>query len=172
MAKSKKTKKEEIVVESASDEVRKLTTILTIIIGVVCVFYIITVLVTKNNSNLKYSKEDQISEISYDTILASDITSKKGTYYVLVYEEENPYVSLFQSNLSKYTELETHDMVYYVDLNDALNQKYKGEENSFDTSHFVFSGTTLLKMHDGTIETVYDNEEAIDVHLKDLIATT
>lgn len=171
MAKNKKKEKEKVVVETAADEVKKLTTILMVIIGVVCLFYIITMLITKNNSGLKYSKQDEISEISYDTILASDITTKSGDYYVLIYDKDDPYISLFQSYFSKYAALEIHDMVYYVDLNDALNQKYKGDVSSFDTSHFIFSGTTLLKMHDGSINSIYDTDEAIESYLKDLIST-
>lgn len=170
MAKKKNIKNQPVVVETASDEVKKLSVILMIIIGIVCVFYIVTVLLTKNNSGLKYSTHDEISEISYDTILASDILSKNGTYYVLVYDEENPYVSLFKTYISKYTSLEQHDMVYYVDYKDALNKKYVSEESSFDKNYLLFSSTTLLKINNGNIEAVYDNDAAIQEQLKSLTA--
>lgn len=172
MSKEKKIRKKEIIEESATDEVKKLATILVTIVGIVCIFYIITVFVTKRNGDLQYSVQDEISEISYDTILASEITLKKGSYYVLIYERENPYTSLFKSYLSKYTALEKHDMVYFVDLNDALNQKYRGDSSSYEAPNLAFNKITLLKMQDGNIENVYDDEDSIELYLKNLITTT
>lgn len=172
MAKNKKVNKEPVVIDSATDEVKKLVTILTIVIGIVCIFYIITVFVTKNNGNLKYSKNDSVSEISYDTILASDITRKNGDYYVLVYKNSDQYLTLFKSYISKYVALDNHSDVYYVDILDALNQKYYGENNSFDVNNLVFNDTTLLHMNDGNILDIYDNDEAIESYLKSLITNS
>lgn len=170
MAKNNNTERTNVAVEGSMDEVKKMTTILGIIVAVICIFYIITVIVTKNNGSLKYATHDEISEISYDTILASDIFLKNGTYYVLAYDDSNPYLSLFESYISGYMGLEEHNMVYYVDLNDSFNQKYIGEENSFDKNHLIFTSTTLLKIKDGNIESTYDSETSILEHLKNLTA--
>lgn len=167
----KNNQKRDVIVETATDEVKKLSTILVAIIGIVCLFYIITVFVTKNNSGLNFNVQDEVSEISYDTILASDIFGKNGTYYVLAYDEENPYVSLFKTYINEYMKLEQHDMVYYVDLSDAFNQKYISDESSFDKNHLAFSSTTLLKINNGNIESTYDTDETIQNYLKNLIKT-
>jgi len=153
---------------SSSFELKKLSTILVSIIGVVCIFYIITVVVTKNIGGLRYSKDDEISEISYTDILASDILKKEGSYYVLVHDNDDVYMELYNSYLSSYTSSEDSLSVYYVDLNDALNKKYKADENDFSSSNLHFSGTVLLKVANGNVESHYADNESISEHLKSL----
>ena len=171
--KSTRTKKinvtNKVETVSATDELRKLSTILIVIVGVICVFYIITVIVTKNNQNLQYQLSDNISQISYTDILASDILKKDVTYYVLVKEKDEPYISLYETYISSYIAKEDYLNVYYVDLNDALNQNYKAVESNFDISNLKFKDTTLLKIANGSIESVYNNNNSINQHLKSLI---
>lgn len=164
-----KSNSKNLSTDSATGELKKISIILVSIIGIVCVFYIITVVVTKGNQTLLYSKEDSISQISYTEILASDILNKDGTYYVLVEDSEDAYLDLFRDYMNAYIALDEHFSVYYVDLNDAFNQNYKGDENNFENDKLVFKGTTLLKVSNNNIESVYENNESISNHLKDLI---
>lgn len=159
-----------IVQESANDELKKLSTIIFSIVGLVCVFYIITMLITKNNGTLKYQRSDEISQISYTQILASDILNKNGTYYVLVKDNKDAYISLFENYISTYSSLDEHLNVYYVDLNDALNKKYYAGENSIFVDNLKFNSTTLLKISNGNIESSYTDSKSINDYLKSLVS--
>lgn len=158
-----------VVMGSASDELKKLSTILVSIIGILCIFYIITIVITRNSSGLKYSVSDDVSQISYTDILASDILNKSGSYYVLVRDNNDYYLEVYDLYLSSYTSSEESLTVYYVDLQDALNQKYKASESDFSNSNLKISGTTLLKIVDGTVNASYDDNESITNHLKSLV---
>jgi len=163
------TGREILGVNSAMDELKKISIILASIIGIVCIFYMITIVVTKNNNSLKYSVTDEISQISYTDILASDILRKDGSYYVLVKDNKDAYVELYDMYLSSYVSSENSLAVYYVDLNDAFNQDYRGSETDLSSSKLQFKDTTLLKIVDGKIESSYKNSETISEHLKSLV---
>lgn len=153
---------------STSNEMKKLSTILFSIIGIICVFYIITVVVTKNTGGLKYSVTDEVSQISYTDILASDILRKDGTYYVFVEDADDYNLGVYDSYISSYVALENSLPIYYVDLNDALNQKYKASENDFSSSNLKFNGTSLLKIVDGKVELSFGDNQSIMSHLRSL----
>ena len=151
---------------STSNEIKKLSTILISIVGVICIFYIITVIVTKNIGGLKYSVTDEISQISYTDILASDILRKDGAYYVFVEDDMDANLGVYDSYISSYVALENSLPIYYVDLNDALNQKYKSSESDFSVSNLKFNGTTLLKIVDGKVELSFGDNQSIMSHLR------
>ena len=158
-----------VVMGTATDELKNLSIILISIIGVICIFYIITVFITKNNSGLKYQTSEQLSQISYTDILASDILNRNGTYYVLVKDDEDTNLDLYNSILSSYASKADGVLVYSVDLNDALNQQYKGTDNNFSSSELKFKETCLLKVVDGKIESSYGDKNSIIDHLKTLV---
>lgn len=166
---TKKIEKQSISSESATNELRRLSTILISIVGVICIFYITTIIITKKNGSLQYQISDEISQISYTDILASDILRKDEAYYVLVKDDNDAYVNLYETYISSYTSLENHLQVYSVDLNDALNQAYKAEQNNFSSEKLQFKGTTLLKISNNTIEATYEDSTTINQHLKSLV---
>ena len=168
MSKKKINNNQMIEQESASAELRKLSTIILSIVGVICVFYIITMLVTKNNGSLKYQPKNEIAQISYTQILGSDILKKNGTYYVLVENDDDEYISLFKTYISTYTSSDEHLDFYYVDLKDALNKKYLSEKSNVSIDNLKFSDTTLLKISNGNIESSYTDSNSINEHLKSL----
>ena len=168
MSKKKINNNQIIEQESASVELRNLFTIIISIVGVICVFYIITMLVTKNNGTLKYQSKGEISQISYTQILASDILNKNGTYYILVENDNDKYISLFKTYISTYVSFDEHLDFYYVDLKDALNKKYLSEKSNISVDDLKFSGTTLLKISNGNIESSYIDSNSINDYLKSL----
>lgn len=166
---SKKNQKQGMPVESATNELRRLSTILVSIVGIICVFYIVTIIVTKNNESLHYKTSNEISEISYIDILASDILKKEGAYYVLIKDNSDSYISLYEKYVTSYTSTEEHLPVYYVDLNDALNLNYRSEQNDFSIENLKFKGTTLIKVSNHSIESFYEDSASINEHLRSLV---
>lgn len=156
-------------IEGATNELKKLSMIITSIIGIICLFYIVTVIVTKGNQTLKYSKNEIESQISYTDILASDILRKDGSYYVLIEDNNDPYIELYKTYISSYVGTEEHLSVYFVDLNDSLNQKYRAEKNDFSNENLKFKGTVLLKIGDRKVESYYQDSTSINEHLKSLV---
>lgn len=154
---------------TALDELKKLFIILISIVGIICVFYIITAVITKNNGKLKYFNNDEISQISYTDILASDILNKNGAYYVFVNDTEDVNEDLYVDVLAAYSSKDASLSIYYVDLYDALNQDYVGTENSFSSSDLKFKESCLLKIVDGRIVDTYTGKDSIIGHIKSLI---
>lgn len=170
LAKTHNKMKQSISVESATSELRRLFIILISIVVIICVFYIITLLVTRKNQTLKYQTNNEVSQISYTDILVSDVLLKDGSYYVLVKNSEDVYMNLYELYISSYISLEEHLPFYYVDLNDAFNQRYKSDQSNFSPENLKFKDTTLLKVSNHMIEASYDNNISISEHLKSLVA--
>lgn len=168
-AKSLNVQKKSEQIEEATNELKKLSIIITCIIGVACLFYIVTEIAIKGNQKLKYSKNEIISQISYTDIIASDILEKDGSYYVLVEDDNDPYIELYKTYISSYVGTEGHLSFYSVDLNDYFNQKYKADENDFSSQNLKFKGTVLLKIVDRSVESYYQDSTSISEHLKSLV---
>lgn len=157
-----------IKLEEAKTELRKLVAILVCMIILICIFYVIASVVTKNNSKLKYVSNEEVSQISYTDILASDILNKNGAYYVLVKESDNQYVGLFETYVSSYKTKTDSLPVYFVDLDNALNKKYIAEQSNFASDALKFKGTTFLKINDHKVEFAYETNDEINAHMKEL----
>ena len=156
--------------EEVRNEIQNLLIIITCIVGIIIILYFITEFVTNKKQLLKYSKVDAVSQISYTDIMASDILRKEGSYYVLVEDENDSYMELYKTYITSYLDIEGHLPVYFVDLNDSLNQKYMAEENDFSSQNLKFKGTVLLKIVDGRVENHYQDSASISEHLKTLVA--
>lgn len=151
-----------------STEYKKLGIIIFIIITVFLIFYLITSLLTKDNKDDIFENELETTEIQYNEIIIGSMFDKKGEYYVLLENNEDPYLELFENYLS--TIREKNHKIYTVDLSSAFNKKYIAEESNYDENDFKIKDTTLLKLKDGEILNHYELKEDIQKKLSELVA--
>ena len=168
--KNAKNVKNNVEVVSTSDEMKKLGKIVVSLFIIIGIFYIIAVYVSKNTGNLKFVPSKSVeSNISYETILASDILSKDGEYYVLVNtDSKNPWLETYVKAIEDYKSKDEHLKFYKVDLEDALNKRYVGEENNLEKDNLKFTKKILLKIKDGNIVENYSDSIEIYSHITSL----
>ena len=153
------------------NEVKKFIRMIVIIVVVFIVFYLITILATRHHKKGYTPSSTTPAVIQYDEIILSQLyNQKENEYFVLIKGEEDPYLSLFESLLSQFETKENGFTYYTIDLSSAFNQRFVGEEASFDPNGLRFVETTLLKIQDHTLVEYYETSDGILEYLKSIIA--
>ncbi len=178
--KEKKQKKETKKGNSATEtntnnEMFKLIKIVLIVTGVMLVFYGITLIAT-NKADEKLDQQNQSeepakTEIQYENIMIGSMLSHPGTYYVLIEEEDDNRLPEYESLITTIKASEDAPTIYKANLTDSFNKTYLGKESNYyveDLADFKVTGTTLVKIKDGKIESVSDSHDAIKNKLNDL----
>lgn len=153
----------------SNNELKNLLKIILIICGVLLVFYFITVLVqNKDNDKDTNNGSDTTAVIQYSKILVGEILNRsENEYYVLVEKENDPYIDLYKQYLTSIDAI----TYYTVDLSEIFNQNNIGGETVVEGNEvwsYKFSGTTLIKVTNGTLNGVYTNKDEIIGYLKNL----
>lgn len=149
-------------------EIKNLIILVLIIVAIFFIFYGITAIIDPGNK----PKDPEIVEetIQYNEIMVGQILNRSDeSYYVLVVNKENEYNGLYESYLDMYVSKNKDGNYYTVDLNNAFNQKYRGDSTLVkgnDISSFKFSDTTLLKIKNQKIDKVYAEKDEIVTALK------
>ena len=150
---------------STDNEMSKLV-LLIIIVGIVfAAFYIVTLFVTKNDKEEQKTEETTEVTIQYQKILVGNILSQKDKeYYVLAYFEKDQYVDLYKKYLEYYKTLEGTMPYYFVNMDESFNKQYVGEKSKLNVSEakdFKFKETTLLRIQDGKVISMYEGKDSI-----------
>lgn len=148
-----------------SNEYRNLIIIIAIIAGVFLLFYLATILFTKDNHDDIFKNDLESSEIQYNDIAVGDMFNHDGEYYVLLIEKDEPYKESFDSTLSKARQ---NKKIYTVDLSNAFNKNYVKDEYNYSSDKFSTKGTVLLKIKDNKIIDHYTDKEKVLNKLLDL----
>ena len=93
------SKKIKDVTVNEDNEMEKLIKIILVVVIVIVVFFGITYLVTREK---KTEKEETPTTIQYTEILVGEIWNKGGTYFVLAFEKEDQFTSLYEYYLDLY----------------------------------------------------------------------
>lgn len=145
--------------------IKQMLIIVIIVIAVLGLFYGITLLVTEKKQTKTTNDNNNYNDvvIDYDKILAQSILSKKETeYFVFASFSSDEKLTSYNSAIAKYQGKENAYKVYDVDLDDAMNSNYVGDESHFTDRNIIFSETTLLKIESGIIVNVYQGEDIIN----------
>lgn len=153
----KTNKKEEKQMEKDSYSLKKLLLIILILAVTFGVFYLITALVVDpvEDQNINNTPiEIDSTKITLNNLL----NRKESEYYVLATKESDNsqvnYLMLYNNYINEYTKDEKALKFYNVDLNDALNKTYIGEELNIsnEISKIKLNDEVLFKVKDGKIE--------------------
>jgi len=165
--KKKESKREEVLTESYS--VKSLLKILVVITIVFGIFYFITTLLVKEKES---EVNNPVSVIDTSKITVSQLLSRKEKeYYVLATKEslyksshiEANYIELYNNYISKYIQKDDSLPIYYIDLDNALNKKYFGDNLNLTDNilELKLNDEILFKITEGKIEKTYVGKSEI-----------
>lgn len=114
---------------------KKMISIIIVLLIILVAFYFITILVVKpvKDDNI----DNSITEINSTKITLNNLLNRsEDEYYVLVTKEslydainsKIDYTQLYNNYINEYSSLENALQFYNVDLDDALNKNYVGDE--------------------------------------------
>ena len=95
------------------------------------------------------------------------LNRKYDEYYVAIYDEEDPRAVYYSTIITLYTNTDDAIKVYYCNLGNYLNQKYKvsddGQTNPDATSisELALGDLTLIKVENGEIAEYLEGLDAI-----------
>lgn len=134
-----------------------------LVVAIIFVFmYVITVLILKN-SPYPYTKEDVKTSIQYDEILAGTSFQKKDSEYLVLFFHTDSD-SEYMNKLSDYQAKESHLPIYYVDLDNKMNQSVISEESNSEASNaseLKIKNVTLIRFKDGKIDEYIEDSSKI-----------
>lgn len=166
--------KEKLLVEN--NEFTNLIKIVLIVTGIFLAFYLLTYLITSNSENKKDDKDETEVTIQYDEILMSNLLKQSNSeYYVLAYDAEDVYYDAYNTYLTSYSSKTNALRVYTSILSIGFNKPYydADSESKTDVSsieELKLNSSSLIKVKDGKIESVYQGHDAIISQLKSLTA--
>lgn len=155
------------------NEVTKLIKIVLIVTAVMIVVYGITILVTKNSKTETNPTETnhQKAVIQYDDIIIGTMLNKdQDEYYVLIKQKDDNRINEYETIMKLIASKANAPKFYTANLTDSFNKKYLAKEanESSDMSEFRVTGTTLVKVVDGNVDTVYPDYDSIKNELIEL----
>ena len=160
----------------SSNEISKLVKIVLIVTGIMIIFYGITLIATNQADNVNdenQSDEDNAAtEIQYENIMIGTILNHSGTYYVLIEQEGDNRVAEYESIITTIESSEDAPAIYKANLTDSFNKVYLGKEQNYyvdNIADFRVTGTVLVTVVDGKIDSVKDSYDDIKNQLNDLV---
>lgn len=167
--------KKKVVKSSINDEneMYKFVKLIIIISALFLIFYLLTLII--NNKKDSTDNSTATAEIQYDKILIGNmLTQSNDKYYVLVEDSNDNYINSYGTYLDMYKEKTEHLRVYYADLNNPLNTKFKAEEANTSVSDILnlrIKETTLFYIANGKIKKVYEGHDNINTFLSKLASS-
>jgi hypothetical protein len=151
------------------DDNYSMKNMLIIIISLIAVFFIfygITVIVVNKNN-----KEEEEINYTYEKsqILVSQMLSKSEEKYIVLAtkkdDSDNDSKNIYESY---YAEYQKDIVMYYINLDDAMNANYIAEEENInsDLTDLTISDDTLFIIENGEIVDYYSGYSSIVARLK------
>ena len=166
-----KDKKNNTKIEPEKDSysLKSMLTIILIILVTFILFYIITFLVLDNKKvedNKTYSTQIDSNKIIFNSLL----NRSEDEYYVLAYKSKSDndkvdYKVLYDDYLKTYRMRTDALKVYEIDIDDAFNKQYIGEELNISDNleELKINDEVLFKIKNNKIEETYiGNSEILD----------
>ena len=142
-------------------DVKSIVKFIIIVLLVAAIFYLITIFVANKNTTTSNKKTEE-AIIQYEEIIIGNMYNQRETeYYVLLKDENDPYISYYETYLTNYKSKDDALKVYYVDLSSAFNKKYLSDSNNIEKDNFKINSTVLIKIKDKNILESYQNSEEI-----------
>lgn len=153
----KKHIKQDKYLSDDAKEIRRFVIILfSVIVAVLIVYGISRVLIDEPDDS--YVRNTTAGEIDYDMVSIGTMLNRNyDEYYVAIYDEEDPKAIYYSTIITLYTNEDDAIKVYYCNLGNYLNQKYKVKEgeqtnpNAKDISELSLGDLTLIKVENGKI---------------------
>lgn len=162
--------------KNSTNEMSKLIKIVLIVTGVMIIFYGITLVATHKADEVApendNTEEEKATEIQYENIMIGTMLNYRGTYYVLIESKDDNRVTEYESIITTVESSEDAPTIYKANLTDSFNKVYLGKEQNYyvdNIADFKVTGTVLVKVVDGKIDSVKDSYDDIKAELNDLV---
>ena len=174
MAKKKKNTIKTVKYHSENElEIRRFIIILVIMIGLIIgIYFLSEYVVEKRKDDTETSEKTTEVSIDYDKIYVGMILNRPyDEYYVMAYDSEDER-AVYYDRLIKKNELSVNaKKIYFCDLNNELNKKYKsenenGNKDAKNVQDLSFGRVTLLEIKKGKITSYIEDIEEIKNILK------
>lgn len=155
----KKEKRNKYATEEQMEIKRFVFVLLGLLLIIVGIYFFTRAFVTKdlfkNNNEISYVE----GKINYDAVVVGTMLNRPyKEYYVIAYSNENNNSSYYNTVVSKYTQKTKKEKIYYLDLDNVLNQRYVAKEKEevsktfTDRKNLKLGDITLLKIKNGKVE--------------------
>lgn len=159
VAKIKKTDKKVKKVEFEEElTLKKFVTTIVSILLVLAVFYFITTLVVKPIINSK--KSDPVQFDSSKITMGQLLSRSDKRYYALAVKKSEHlematfnFIELYNSYIDAYKKKDNALNVYWIDMDEAFNSAYWGEE--LDIDKLIINDDVLFEISNGKIKKYY-----------------
>ena len=173
-------KKNEKKIESDPITKEKVIRMFVMLFLLFALFYLITALITKTDIFVGFEKKEESKEESkevetedsiafdYDEITAGEILNQNSDYYYVIFCDINEDQDALVKEVVKNSLLEDNKKLYYLDINNTLNNSIIGDEVVInnDLSKFkVTDNPTLIRVKNKTIDGVITGLEDIRQYL-------
>ena len=166
-SKPKKIKQEKYRSEEQEEMIRFIRILIIVIIVILGIYFFTRIFVTKDLLN-KEEDNTPITEgtINYTmTLIGSMLNKPEEEYYVIIYNADDIRSVYYSGLISNYNRNEDALTVYYANLANELNKKFYAPDNmnleTTNISDLRVGDLTLIKVKNGEIAEVWDNEEEI-----------
>ncbi len=159
----------------SENEVYKLIKIFLILIICFGIFWGITTIVTKHQSNTvgNSASQERLATIQYDKILVGELfNQKRDHYYVYLDQSDHQYYTLYSSYISSYMSKEDATKIYTVDMLDPFNKAFWSNESQLDVEELAdlkVKEATILEVQDREIIKSYEGHEEVSKFFEDLL---
>lgn len=166
LRKAEETKEMEVIESYSIKSVIKIILVVAIIFAI---FYAITTIVVEKTP---VSEENSVVVIDSTKITLGQLLNRKEEqYFVLatkpsLYKSANTYANyteFYNNYINKYNQQTDSLEFYYVDLDDAMNKRYFGEELNItdEMDKLMLNDEVLFKINNGKIEKSYVGKDSI-----------
>lgn len=165
--KVKKIKEEKYRSEEQTEMIRFIRILVIVVILILGIYLFTRIFITKDLFNDETEEREVIAgEINYNiTMIGSLLEHPEDEYYVMIYNTENLRSIYYSGLMTNYARNEDALKVYFADLNKGFNQKFYDPENTeldvTNISDLKVGDLTLIRVRDGEIAEVWNNEEDI-----------
>lgn len=170
--KGKKIKLEKYHSEEQMEIIRFIRILVIVIVLIIGIYFFTRIFVTKDLLN-NSKNEAEITEgtVNYNiTLIGSLLKKPESEYYVMIYDTENLRSIYYSGLMTNYAQNENALKVYFADLHKELNKKFYDPQNVklevSKISDLRVGDLTLIKVKNGKIEKVLNNEEEIATELE------
>lgn len=152
-------------------EIKTVVIIIVVILIIIGLFYLIGGLITGEIklSKKKYTVEE--AQIQYQEILlGSSLSQNRDSYYVLYYNNSDPFSETLKTKASTYISTENSIYVYYVDMDNKFNSLYSVSDNESANNNIKnittvndlkINAPTMVRVTNGKVSEYIESYETI-----------
>ena len=166
---NKKIKNQKYYTEEQKEIQKFIIIIIVLVLLIGAIYFLTDKFVEQGNSN-----NITTGEINYDKATIGTVLNRPyDEYYAIIYSSDSTEASYYNSIKTNYSSKDGGLKIYYIDLDNELNQKYynvnndnKSNPSAKSIDEINLGDVTLIKVKNGEIVSYIEDIEQIKTELK------